>query len=188
MKTLLYSTHHIQLILQLHTAILAYALIFFYTRSTANNLLPSFLFSYSFSCALIFLYTRSISNNCVVLITIPLLLLASFCFIFTIFAQLLSSFLPFYKSIIVFMDTHAAAAYEPTEVEKAVDQAYSRLRSDFSERFDSLLRDMEFLRADLTVQRGDLSSVQRDVGLVQSDGISLRSEFSIFSSSPPSHR
>lgn len=86
------------------------------------------------------------------------------------------------------MDTHAAAAYEPTEVEKAVDQAYSRLRSDFSERFDSLLRDMEFLRADLTVQRGDLSSAQRDVGLVQSDGISLRSEFSIFSSSPPSHR
>lgn len=52
-----------------------------------------------------------------------------------------------------------------------------------------LHHDIEFLRADLTIQHGNISSLQRNVGFVQSDVTSLRSDFSLFSStSPTPHR
>lgn len=65
-----------------------------------------------------------------------------------------------------------------SDIEAAVEQAWSRLRSDFSVRYNTLIRDMESLRTDITVLRGDFSNSQRDATSLRAEVASLRSDLS----------
>lgn len=75
-----------------------------------------------------------------------------------------------------------------SDIEAAVDQAWSRLRQDFSDRYDTLIRDMERLRSDLTVQRSDLSTFQQDLALLRSENATLRFDLSTASNTSHSSR
>lgn len=73
-----------------------------------------------------------------------------------------------------------------SDIETAVEQAWSRLRADFSVRYDTLIRDMELLRTDITVLRGNFSNSQRDATSLRAEVSSLRSDLSARPSPTPS--